>query len=210
MTAFTILLGGDISPTARLRQQVANTRVIAADSGMRHAPLLGLTPELWIGDFDSHDAELLTAYADVPRETYPANKDATDGDLAISTALSRGAEALIFVGALGGQFDHVICHAMMLQSIARREITCWMTSGTEEVYPLGPMTLKGHSKGTRLSIVPTTHLMGLTLDGVRWPLHNKKVLFGSSLTLSNEIETEASIRLISGEGYVIVYPKDIL
>ena len=46
MSRFTILLGGDVRVTERLRKQVAGTRVIAADSGIRHVPLLGL----FIGD----------------------------------------------------------------------------------------------------------------------------------------------------------------
>jgi thiamine pyrophosphokinase len=206
MADFTILLGGDVTPTKRLRSQVKGTRVIAADSGMRHAKVLGVVPELWVGDFDSHDPSLERLYKDVPREEHPAAKDATDGDLAITEALQRGADSIILVGALGGQFDHVVCHAMMLMTLARRDITCWMTNGTEEVYALGPMTLKGHKPGTRFSIVPTTNIMGLTLEGVRWPLSNKKVLLGSSLTMSNEIAGEAAIRMISGEGLVIVYP----
>src|SRR5262245_23795107 len=42
MTTFTVLLAGDITPTARLAAQIAGTRIIAADSGMRHAAVLGV------------------------------------------------------------------------------------------------------------------------------------------------------------------------
>lgn len=46
---FTILLGGDVTVTDRLKAAVEGSRVIAADGGMRHAAPLGLTPELWVG-----------------------------------------------------------------------------------------------------------------------------------------------------------------
>ena len=51
---FAILLGGQVMATDRLKRQLAGSRVIAADSGILHAPELGLDVELWVGDFDSN------------------------------------------------------------------------------------------------------------------------------------------------------------
>jgi thiamine pyrophosphokinase len=207
MTAFTILLGGPVTPTKRLREQVQGTRAIAADSGMRHASLLGLVPELWIGDFDSSDADLQKAFADVPRETHPAEKEATDGDLAITAALRLGAQSLILVGGLGGQFDHLFCNAMMMMTLYKRDIMVWTSNGLEEVHPLQPSTFKNLALGTRISIVPLTPIAGLTVEGVKWPLRNKRIPVGSSLTIANEVsESEVALRLISGDGFIVVYP----
>ena len=61
MTTFTVLLAGDITPTTRLAAQIAGTRIIAADSGMRHAAALRVVPELWLGDFDLAVDPLLAA-----------------------------------------------------------------------------------------------------------------------------------------------------
>ena len=58
-TSFTLLLGGSLAVTDRLRALTEGSRVIAADSGMRHAVDIGVTPELWVGDFDSSDAALI-------------------------------------------------------------------------------------------------------------------------------------------------------
>ena len=58
MSRFVILLGGEFFRTPRVDAQVAGARVIAADSGIRHATTLGVVPELWIGDFDSVSDEL--------------------------------------------------------------------------------------------------------------------------------------------------------
>lgn len=49
MTTFTILLNGDLCVTDRLFHQIGNSRVIAADGGMRHAAALNVMPELWLG-----------------------------------------------------------------------------------------------------------------------------------------------------------------
>ena len=98
MTNFTVLLAGDITPTARLAAQIAGTRIIAADSGMRHAAVLGVVPELWLGDFDSASDPLLADYGEVPRLVFPAAKSMTDGELAVEEALQRGATGLVLVG----------------------------------------------------------------------------------------------------------------
>ena len=101
MSTFTILLGGDLAVTPRLMGRIAGSRVIAADSGMAHAALLGVTPELWIGDFDSADAALFDRYAHVERKAFPAEKDMTDGELALAEAVRRGASSFIMPGAFG-------------------------------------------------------------------------------------------------------------
>ena len=63
MSSFVILLGGSLTMTDRLRRQCAGARLIAADSGMRHAALFDRGAELWVGDFDSTDDELAARLA---------------------------------------------------------------------------------------------------------------------------------------------------
>ncbi len=207
MSVYSILLGGDLTPTPRLRQQVAGSRVIAADSGIGHSDGLAVRPELWVGDFDSASAALQSQYSDIPRLEFPVDKDAADGDLAISEALRRGATSLILVGGFGGRIDHSLAHVAMLLALARREISCMISSGHEEAHPLMfDLSIIDLEIGTRLSVVPMSDLKGLTLTGVKWPLQNKNVPFGSTLTLSNEVTGSVVIQCNAGSGLVVVYP----
>ena len=209
MSKFTILLGGDVTPTDRLRKQVAGSRVIAADSGIAHAPALGLSPELWVGDFDSAGSDLERMFAHVPRHVFPAAKDSTDGEIAISEALKQGATGLVLVGGFGGQFDHVLAHAMLLMALARRGIQAVLTSGNEEAHALLQLLLfVDLAAGTRLSVIPLTEIKGLTISGVRWPLKERTVPRGSTLTLSNEcLGGRAALGLAEGEALVVLYPS---
>jgi thiamine pyrophosphokinase len=208
MSKFTILLGGDVTLTDRLREQVAGSRVIAADSGMAHAATLALAPELWVGDFDSAGSELENLYAQVPRHVFPAAKDATDGEIAITEALKRGATELLLVGGFGGQFDHVLAHAFMMVALARRGIATVLTSGNEEAHALTQLLFFVNLKeGTRLSLIPLSDLKGLTISGVRWPLKERNLPLGSTLTLSNECTGgRAALGLAGGEALVVLYP----
>ena len=73
-----------------MSHQQGTKALIAADSGMMHAAVLRVVPELWVGDFDSAGSELTMQYRDVPRETFPAEKDATDGAIAVAEAVFHG------------------------------------------------------------------------------------------------------------------------
>ncbi|MFT3988639.1 thiamine diphosphokinase [Aestuariivirga sp.] len=207
MSSFAILLGGEVTVTPRLRAQIRGARVIAADSGMMHAAALNLMPELWVGDFDSAGSELAIQYRDIPRQVFPAEKDTTDGGLAIAEALKRGAKSIVLVGGMGGQADHVLGHLGQLLHLAKTGIACFTTSGHEEARPLLPGSIPlDIPTGSRLSIAPFSDLLGLDLDGVKWPLEKRDVPLGSTLTLSNVALGPVRIGLVSGFGIVLAYP----
>jgi len=207
MSKFAILLGGDVTPTPRLMHQLDGARVIGADSGMSHAKPLKLVPELWVGDFDSTSKELAAQWPNVPRQQHPADKDASDGELAISEAFRRGATSLVLVGGLGGQLDHVLAHAGFLIALAQRGMEAFMTSGLEEARGLvDEMKFTDLKSGTRLSVMPFTDLIGLDITGVKWPLKNKTVKLGTAYTLANVVEGMVDITLRAGSALVLTYP----
>jgi thiamine pyrophosphokinase len=204
MTLFFILLGGELTVTERLMRQITGARLIAADSGMRHAAALGVKPELWIGDFDSSDAALQARYAHVPRIEFPPDKAMTDGDLAIDEALRRGATRLVLAGGLGGpRSDHAAHHLMKMLALAETGIDVFLTSGDEEAWPLLPGCREfDFASGTVFSIVPIAPLRGLTARQVKWELADQDVPCASSLTLSNVAVTAPIIELMQGKAVI--------
>ncbi|MCA0276768.1 MAG: thiamine diphosphokinase [Proteobacteria bacterium] len=208
MSRFTILLGGELLRTPRLDRQVAGSRVIAADSGIRHAATMGLMPELWLGDFDSAPAQLDPAFAAVPREVFPAEKNKTDGELAISAALERGATSLVLVGAFGGaRSDHAFLHFALALRLAEGGIEVVLSSGHQEGVPLLPGTASfDYDDGTVFSVLAFSELTGLTEEGAKWLLNSVEVPFGSSLTLSNEVQGTLRISLGRGRALLVAHP----
>ncbi|WEX09906.1 thiamine diphosphokinase [Chelativorans sp. AA-79] len=206
MSRFSILLGGDIRLTPRLLAQVAGTRAIAADSGMRHADALGLAPELWLGDFDSVPEDMSEAFPEVAREVFPIEKDKTDGELAIDAALHLGATSLILVGAFGGaRPDHAHLHLAQAVHLAETGIPTLLSSGSQE----GRLLVTGErhafdlEDGTLFSILAFTDLSGLTVEGAKWPLRAVDVPFGSSLVLSNVVRGELTVTLRQGRALLL-------
>lgn len=207
MSRFTILAGGHVHPTPRLLAQVRGSRVIAADSGMAHAVALGLEAELWVGDFDSTTPDLAARHEHVPREVFPAAKNATDTELAARAAIARGASSIVLVGGFGGQSDHALAHVLLALKLQREGVDIVVTSGSEEAYALLPgarcIDLPPQS---RVSLLAFTPLEALSLSGVVWPLDRRNVPMGSTLTISNVALGPVDIALEAGHGAVVAYP----
>jgi thiamine pyrophosphokinase len=207
MNKFAILLGGHLVRTPRLDAQLAGARTIAADSGMRHAHLLGLSPELWVGDFDSVTRADLERASDVERRVYPPDKDKTDGELAVEEAIARGAKSIILVGAFGGaRADHAFLHQATAISLAERGFDVLLSSGEQEARPVAPgETRYDYPPDVLFSILAFSHLEGLSVTGARWPLDDVEVAFGTSLVLSNEVTGQLCIRLGSGRALLLAH-----
>lgn len=206
MSRFTILLGGGLVATPRLRAQIAGTRVIAADSGIRHVAALGVVPELWAGDFDSATEAHLAEHTHIPVARFPHEKDMTDGEIAIEASIERGADSLILAGAFGGErADHQFLHMAVAMRLAEQGNEILLSSGTTEARPLlpGSGTEFDYEPGTLFSVVGFGDLVGLTLSGVKWPLRERYVPFGSSLTLSNEVTGTLRAELQEGRAMLI-------
>lgn len=211
MSRFFILLGGELVHTPRIAAQAAGSRVIAADSGIRHAEMLGVTPELWVGDFDSVRADHAERYAGVPRRVFPSDKAMTDGELAVAAALEAGATSLVLAGAFGGpRSDHGFLHLALAMRLAEAGTQVLLTSGAQEGHPLLPGTTSfDYADGTLFSILAFSDLSGLSEAGAKWPLDRVEVPFGSSLTLSNEVKGSLRISLERGRAILVAHPDPL-
>lgn len=209
-STFTILLGGNLTVTDRVTAAITGSRVIAADSGMRHAVELGVTPELWVGDFDSSDAELIERFPRVERKTYPPAKNETDGEIATAEAIERGATRLILIGALGGErSDHALQHLLHAMGLAERGIDVLLMSGDEEATPFlpGSRTID-LPRGALFSVLGFSALAGLDIFGARYPLADFSLPFGSSRTVSNVAEGPVEFHLREGKAMILARPHD--
>lgn len=208
MSRFLILLGGELVRTPRLDRQAEGARVIAADGGIRHTKALGVVPELWSGDFDSVPEGLAETWLNVPRETFPAEKDKTDGELAVEAAVARGASSLVLAGAFGGpRADHAFLHLALAIKLAEQGFQTIVTDGRQEGRPLltGSASFD-YAPGTLFSISAFSDLVGLSVSGAHWPLDRVAVPFGSSLTLSNAVTRDLRVDLDEGRAMLIAHP----
>lgn len=179
---------------------------IAADGGAANARRLGLQPSIVIGDMDSIDAtdrEELEA-AGLEFITHPAEKDATDLELATRYAVEEGAQTITIVGALGGRPDQTLANVLLLARPFLDDIEVHVLgAGWEGFYVRGAVTFRGRA-GDVVSLLPLTpEVAGVTTTGLYWALNDDSLLFGSTLGVSNEMlgeQAQVSIR----EGVLLV------
>jgi thiamine pyrophosphokinase len=202
--AAIVFAAAPLEPTQRLRARLAvldQPLVIAADAGATTALAFGFTPDLVIGDFDSLDPSTLPS---LTRETFPRDKDQTDGQLAIQRALQHAPTELYLVGFLGGpRLDQALANIFLLTSV---EVPTFMLDERNECH-----LLRGSADHTWspesdevISLIPITEVVkGVTTHGLRWELSQAVLLRGETRGVSNEpIADHARVEI--GEGLLLL------
>lgn len=199
-----LYVGGEIFPEGIFPHPEEDTLTVAADSGYRTARLLGVSPQILLGDFDSLTELPLTA--EIVR--YPAHKDYTDGQLALALAMERGAQHITIIGGLGGRVDHTLSCLAMLETVFENGLEGCVCNGKNEVrYLRGPAkaVIEADLRYPYLSLIALDEtLAGVTLAGCEYPLQRATVFRREQFAISNRITAkEATVRIEQGAAYLI-------
>jgi thiamine pyrophosphokinase len=181
-----------------------NDLIIAADGGLRHCRRWRLVPRMVVGDMDSVDPEAL-ASLDADRTAiikHPNRKDETDLELAIRLAVANGAEEIIILGALGARWDMTLANVLLMAADDFDAATLRILDGSCELRCLkgrAALTLKGRT-GDMVSLLPLAgDAVGVTLEGLEYPLTDARLPMGCSQGVSNVVVGEtARVALKSG------------
>jgi thiamine pyrophosphokinase len=164
--------------------------VIAADSGIAHLYALGLTPHVVVGDLDSAAPDhLRRANREGARiDRFPADKDATDLELALTVAQDMGATEVTVIGGSGGRLDHLIGGLNLLAAPRWSSMRITALAGPARltvIHNRAELTGSVGSIVTLLAIGGTAQ--GITTTGLRWPLRDDDLPPTSTRGISNEI-----------------------
>lgn len=204
MKAF-VYAGGLIFPEGIEDTPATGDLTVAADSGWRNAQALGVTPAVLVGDFDSLGEPDAPAGTEILR--VPAEKDDTDTQLAVRTAVARGAKELVLIAGMSGRVDHTLSTLALLEELHGRGVRAVATDGKNRVRYLenDSLLLLREKRFRYLSLVAVTEkVRGVTLEGCKYPLKNATLLRQNQYAVSNEIEGNAAlIDVRRGAVYVI-------
>jgi thiamine pyrophosphokinase len=184
--------------------------VIAADSGLHVANALGVYVDLLVGDLDSADAALVDAAVALGTtvERHPAEKDATDLELAFDAALARGARRIVLVDGGGDRLDHLIGNLALLAAPAWIGVQIEAYAGTAHLTVARggepPVAIGGRPGGLVTLLAMGGPARGIVTEGLRYPLRCEELMPGTTRGVSNElVEGAGSVRLAAGTLLVV-------
>lgn len=187
-----IILNGECKSYEFLKELAEKSDyIICADGGYLHAEKCGIVPDLVLGDFDSCDEP-----CGVKTLKFSSDKDFTDGEIAVNEAKKAGSGNIVITCALGGRPDQEMGNYMLLNNGIK------IQEPFVDIYGVKDETVVLSEQGKTFSIIPVTKST-VTVNKSKYPLNEKEIKWGSSLTLSNVFyENNAEIKV---KGHILLF-----
>ena len=203
MKAF-VYTGGRILPENITEHPKGDDLRIAADAGYENALALGERVDLLLGDFDS--LKLRDVPKEVERLQVPAEKDFTDTQLAVDTALKKGATEICIIGGLDGRLDHTLSNLAILEDLQGKGIYATITNGYNRVrYIASTSTLVARSGFRYLSLLCLSErAKGVSVEGCKYPLKNATLNRSYQYAVSNEVDGNCALISVRKGGIYII------
>jgi len=209
VTTAVLLIGGDIPERDALHGIDEADLVVAVDSGVRIARQHGLAVHVLVGDLDSAtEGDRAWAQAEGAEVIeFPADKDATDLELAIEHSIAAGAERIVAVGVEGGRLDHELANWLTLCRPHPALTEVRASSGIATILHGDhhhTVDLRGEPGNLVSLLALSGDAGGVVTTGLKWPLKGATIEVGSSLGVSNEmVDESASVSVATGTLLVI-------
>jgi thiamine pyrophosphokinase len=163
-----------------------------------------------VGDMDSvADSDLAALENSRTRIVrFPAQKDETDLQLALRTAIDHHANEIIILGALGSRWDMTLSNVLILTLPLLQNVDARVLDGPYEFVCLqgpGGIRIDG-AVGNLLSLIPLGGAaMGVTLVGTAYLLDKATLPLGTSQGISNLFqENQVKIEIETGNLLIVI------
>lgn len=153
-----------------------------------------------IGDFDSLDIVPEPA----PEEVYPAEKDFTDGEIALFKLLNSGADEIEIYGGFGGREDHFLGNLHLLYRAFKAGAKCSMISEKTKIFVSSGNISMGEYLGKTISVLPfgePLHIM--YSEGLKYS-YPETIGYGECRGISNIVESTDAYLKVKGVAFIII------
>ncbi|HEU4320086.1 MAG TPA: thiamine diphosphokinase [Acidimicrobiia bacterium] len=208
METILIFAGGDSISGSLSDEMPEADLVVAADSGYDLAVREGFVVDVLIGDMDSIQSEVIPNHVIV--EHHPADKSATDLELALDRVVAERPARVVIVGGAGGRVDHELAGAALITSERWEEIDeiDWVTDRAWS-YVVRKRRIIHGDVGATISLIPMGGpATGVTTGGLHWPLDNATLPHGTTHGVSNLFSGPVADIRVSGGCLLVVVPAN--
>ena len=172
--------------------------IVSADGALKNCLYLKLIPDIVIGDMDSiceDDKKILKTHnSKALFINSPCEKNESDTQLALEYLVKSNIKNIILIGALGKRMDHSFANLLNISSEKLKNAEIKIIDENYEFSVLRQSAEISGIIGNTLSIfslTPGTYFVNT--DGLKYKLHEEKLLFCPVRGLSNTIEKETVI-----------------
>lgn len=187
----SIIVNGDLKNIDLIKKECSDSDfVLCADGGAKYAYSAGVIPDYLIGDFDSINSSIFDYYKakKVKIETYPSEKDYTDTELCVNKAIDLGCTKICIIGGIGDRIDHSLGNIGLLNYIDEKGILGYLSCDKCSIFLCSSGMEFIKDDFSLLSIIPFGgDAIGVTLNGLKYPLNNADIKLGDPIGISNVI-----------------------
>ena len=203
-----LLISGGRQVSKELIEKYLDRFIIIADGGARLLMKYGLGADILLGDLDSIGEEALTYIKEheIEVKKFPAKKDFTDTELALSYLVDEGYEDIVILGALGTRIDHELANLMNLKKLYKKGIKAKIEDDYNEVIYVEEGSYDFEKTNKKyFSLINAGDRMNFTTKGLYYEVEDLEINSENpSRGVSNEMVGEkATIKINAGSAFII-------
>ena len=204
----TLLISGGRQVSKELIEKYLDRFIIVADGGARLLMKYGFGADILLGDLDSIGEEALTYIKEheIEVKKFPAKKDFTDTELALSYLVDEGYKDIVILGALGTRLDHELANLMNLKKLYKKGIRAKIEDDYNEVIYVEEGSYDFEKTNKKyFSLINAGDRMNFTTKGLYYEVEDLEINSENpSRGVSNEMVGEkATIKINSGSAFII-------
>lgn len=204
-----LLISGGRQVSKELIEKYIDRFTVVADGGARLLKKYNLKANLLLGDLDSIANEALS-YVEkngIEIKKFPAKKDFTDTELALSYLVDEGYRDIIILGALGTRLDHELANLLNLKKLYKSGIKAKIEDDYNEVIYVEEGSYDFEKTNKKyFSLINASDKLSFSTKGLYYEVEDLVMDFNNpSRAVSNEmISNKATIKINYGSAFIIM------
>ena len=202
-----VLCNGE-PPSRQLCRRLARKAdgIVAADGGANIARRYGITPDVIIGDLDSISAATRRFFGPSSIKRV-STQYSTDLEKALDYLVTQEVTSVAILGVTGKRIDFTLGNLSVLWNYTQRFRVTVVHDGWVAMPIVKELSVMAREK-TTVSLIPFGTCAGITLKGLKYPLHNARMRIGEIGVSNVVVRSPFSVKVKKGRMMLIVFDQN--